>query len=92
MTMISDLTAKYFEAKNREGSNFDYLGWFRGVQDQNRMPSSYQHQSPRATLGTLKPIIVKIRRNNLMRRSLPPTGAVNCNNVGAKSTLHSRSQ
>ena len=31
--MISDLTAKYFEAKIREGSNFDYLGWFRGVQD-----------------------------------------------------------
>ena len=30
--MLSDRTAKYFEALIREGPNFNYLEWFRRVQ------------------------------------------------------------
>jgi hypothetical protein len=30
--MMSDMTAKYIEARLREGPNFDYLKWFRSVQ------------------------------------------------------------
>jgi len=30
--MISEMTAKYFEARIREGQEFNYLGWFERVQ------------------------------------------------------------
>ena len=32
LKMISDMTAKYFEARICEGQNFNYLGWFQGIQ------------------------------------------------------------
>jgi hypothetical protein len=32
--MMSDMTVKYFEARLREGQNFDYLRWFRRLQEE----------------------------------------------------------
>ena len=30
--MISDMTAKYFEARLRDGEHFNYMAWFQGIQ------------------------------------------------------------
>ena len=46
--MLSDRTAKYFEALIREGPNFNYLAWFRRVQEEEAQQKQISNELPQA--------------------------------------------